>query len=246
MLFFLRKFIEALILPLGLAGLVTLAGILFRRRWLAAAGLGLLYLFSIPITGKLLLRPLEQTYPPQPVASCPPADAIVVLSGGILRGVAAPGMQWGETSNRYFTGFDLAMAGKAKFLVFSIAPDDDGVSDGALERAAAIRQGIPPERIILTTRVQTTGDEARAVSEIPGIHSIILVTSASHMPRAVLLFQSHHLHVLPFPTDQRVLGRFHFNSQSLVPEAKSLERAESALREYYGLAVYGTLLRFRL
>ena len=232
-------------LPIGLSGLLMIAAIVFRRRSLAALAIVTLYLFSIPVTGLLLMRGLEKAYDPETVADCPSADAIVVLSGGNVRGVSPPGMQWGDSSNRYFAGFDLASAGKAKFLVFSAATLESGFNEGALERAAAIRQGIPAERIVLTSHVSTTADEARAVSEIPGIHSIILVTSAYHMSRAALLFRSQGLTVSPFPTDERVLGRFNFAAMWLIPEAKSLERAEAALREYYGLAIYRTILFFR-
>ncbi len=242
MLFFLRKVIEALLLPIGISGLLIIAGVVLRRRWVAVTGVVTLYVFSTQFTSRRLLRSLERVYEPKAIADSPNADAIVVLNGSILRGVTAAGLQWGESANRYFAGLDLAMAGKAKIIVISagITP-----GQGAILRQTAIRQGIQPERIVLTSRVLTTEDEARAVSEISGVHSILLVTSAYHMPRAVLLFRARGLGVSPFPTDQRFFRRRNLSLSEFIPVSGPLEESEAAMREYYGLAVYHMLLSFR-
>src|ERR1019366_1687681 len=133
-----------------------------------------LYTFSTPIMGRLMMQSLERVYEPKAVTASPNPDAIVVLSGGVVRGITAPGVQWGESANRYFAGFDLAMAGKAKVIVFSAAAavNPRGLSQGAILRQTAISHGLQPERIILTRSVLTTEDEARAVSQIPDLHSI--------------------------------------------------------------------------
>lgn len=247
MSFFLRKLVEALLLPIGISCAITLLGIILRRRWISFLGVVSLYVFSTPVVGRLLLNPLEHAYPPETVASSPEADAIIVLGGGVVRGISNPGIQWGESANRYFTGFDLATAGKSPRIVFTGAASDDPAApnQGEILRQAAIAHGIQPERIIVTGRVLTTEEEARAVSAIPGIHSILLVTSAFHMPRAVLLFRARGLNVLPFPTDEQSFGRPLPSLSGFIPVSTSLRRSEQALREYYGLAVYRILLLFR-
>jgi uncharacterized SAM-binding protein YcdF (DUF218 family) len=247
MLFVLRKLVEAMLLPIGISELLLIAGLVFRRRWLAVCGGVILYACSTPIVGSLMIRPLERVYVPKSVAASRDADAIVVLSGGVVRGITAPGIQWGGSSNRYFTGFDLAVAGKAKLIIFSgaAADDSDGPSQGAILQQAAIGHGIQPERVILMGSVLTTEDEARAVSQIPGVHSVLLVTSAYHMPRAVLLFRARGLDVSPFPTDERVLGPQRVRFARLIPGSGALEDCETAMREYYGLAVYRALLFFQ-
>lgn len=242
MLFFLRKLIEALLLPIGISGLLVIAGVVLRRRWIAIAGVVALYVFSTQFTSRMMMLSLEQVYESKTAAVAPNADAIVVLNGSVVRGMNAAGVQWGESANRYFAGFDLAAAGKAKTVVFSagITP-----GQGAILRQTLIRHGIQPERVILTPLVSTTEDEARAVAELPGIHSILLVTSAYHMPRAVLLFRARGLNVSPFPTDERVLGRQRVTPSDFIPVSGHLEDSEKAMREYYGLAIYRLLLPFR-
>jgi uncharacterized SAM-binding protein YcdF (DUF218 family) len=247
MLFFLRKLVEAIFMPVGFSGLLIILGIVLRRRWLAAFGVGILLLFATPVVSRLMMEPLERVYPPETVDAAPKADAIVVLSGGIVRGRSRAGVQWGDSANRYFTGFDLAVAGKASFLVLSagVRPPPNSPGQGATLRQVAIRRGFPPDRIIVTPYVNTTEEEARAVSSIPGIHSILLVTSAFHMPRAAMLFRARGLQVSPFPTDQRVLGPVRFSDLSIIPDSSPLHDSEMAIREYYGLAVYRTIFFVR-
>jgi uncharacterized SAM-binding protein YcdF (DUF218 family) len=234
MLFFLRKLIEALLLPIGISGFLTIAGVVFRRRWIAVGGVITLYAFSTQFIGRLMMQPLELVYAPKTVAAAPNADAIVVLSGGIIRGETPSGVQWGESANRFFAGIALARAAKAKVIIISAGLFP---ADGAILQQIAMRDGISPERIVVTPRVLTTEDEARAVSEIPDVHSILLVTSAFHMPRAVLLFRAHGMDVNPFPTDERDLTPRTLALSGLVPASAHLQNSETAMREYYGLAV---------
>jgi uncharacterized SAM-binding protein YcdF (DUF218 family) len=247
MQFFLRKLAEAALTPLGLSAILVLAGLALRRRLVALVGVAVLLAFSMPATSRWITQSLERVYPPAQIAAAQPADAIVVLSGSVVRAIAPPGVQWGESASRFFTGFDLATAGKAKMIVFTAGAADDpgGPTQGAILRQSAIDHGIQPERILLTPFVTTTADEARAVSQMPGIHSILLVTSAFHMPRAVLLFRARGLDVSPFPTDERVFGKPGFHATSFVPLASALYLSDEAVREYYGLAVYRLLYMFQ-
>ncbi len=239
MVFFLRKLIEALFLPVGISIFLIIAGAALRRRRLAIAAAVILYFFSTNFIGRLLLQPLERFYTPMTVEAAPNVDAIVVLSGGVVRGVNAPGVDWGESVNRYLGGFDLAKAGKAKLLIFTGANTGaGGATQGAIMRDVAIRDGIQPDRIIVTPKVLTTEDEARAVEKMQDIHSILLVTSGFHMPRAAMLFRERGLNVSPFPTDQRVLGKWHSEPDAFIPDVSGLRLSEGALREYYGLTIY--------
>ncbi len=57
MLFFLRKLIEALLLPIGISGLLTIAGVVLRRRWIAVVGVVTLYAFSTQTVSRLMIWP---------------------------------------------------------------------------------------------------------------------------------------------------------------------------------------------
>jgi uncharacterized SAM-binding protein YcdF (DUF218 family) len=243
MLFFFRKLVEAMFMPVGLAGLLAILGLLLRRRWLVVCAVVVLFFFSSPIVSRMIMQPLEAVYPAQTVDAAPTADAIVVLSGGIVRGRSPAGVQWGESANRYFTGLDLAASGKAPLLVLSAGgpPSGRAIPRGEILQRAAVSRGLAPNRIVVTQYVLTTEEEARAVSALPGIHSVLLVTSAFHMPRAAFLFRARGLQVFPFPTDQRVFGPSPDDHLKIIPDSVPLHESEMAMREYYGLAIYRTL-----
>ena len=247
MAFLLRKFIEALALPLGLAGLLVLAALLARRRWWAVLGVAILWVASAPVTALTLMKGLESAYPELTVAEALHTDAVVMLAGGILRGVSKSGLQWGECSTRFFTAVELMLTGKARILILTDGPGpgERQSSYGGVLRAEAIRRGVPEDGIILIGPVGTTQDEAREVAALPGIGDILLVTSAFHEARAIMLFSAFGLHVTPFPTDLRNFPQRRLNGMDFVPLADGVRATDVALREYYGMAVYKTLLTFR-
>jgi uncharacterized SAM-binding protein YcdF (DUF218 family) len=239
MLFFLRKLTEAMILPFGFCGLLVVLAVILRRRRLAVVAILIMLVASESVIGTLLLRPLESYYPAMRVADAPRADAIVMLAGSIVRGRTAPGVQWGNSSNRFFTAAELARAGKARLFIISAGMTP---FEGKVLRRVAIQEGIPAAQIVLTPPVATTEEEARAVAKFTGVHSVLLVTSALHMPRSVLLFRSMGLQVYPFPTDQRVPTQMDLTAPEFIPGPAALENSEAALREYYGLLVYRGML----
>ena len=64
--------------------------------------------------------------------------------------------------------------------------------------------GVESEDIVLETKATDTKDHPIYVKEIVGRDRFILVTSASHMPRAMALFRQHGMEPIPAPTDYMV------------------------------------------
>ena len=82
MAYLLSKVLPLLVLPLGAALGVLACAVVLRRRWLAAAAMALLWIFSTGVVSQLLWRWVEHPWQRRSVESAPQADAIVVLSGG--------------------------------------------------------------------------------------------------------------------------------------------------------------------
>jgi uncharacterized SAM-binding protein YcdF (DUF218 family) len=87
---------------------------------------------------------------------------------------------------------------------------------------------------------------ARILAE-KNIQRVILVTTATHMPRAAALFEQQDLEVIPAPTDFKVTEE---NWQALLqpdlssflvqvmPNISSMSMTTTALKEYLGIVVY--------
>ena len=71
--------------------------------------------------------------------------------------------------------------------------------------------------------------------------SIILVTSALHMPRAIRIFTRVGLKVTPAPADYRVAPTQGSAWFRLIPSAEALAGSTSAIKEYMGIATYKLL-----
>ncbi len=117
---------------------------------------------------------------------------------------------------------------------------------GVAAEADAVALGVRRERILTTGPVRTTAEEAVAVAtllretlELGGeAPHVLLVTSAFHQPRAVALFERQGLRVTPYPVDLRVDAARIATLRDLLPSARALLDAETALREWLGQAVY--------
>ena len=115
--------------------------------------------------------------------------------------------------------------------------------EGDLLRQRAISLGLPSDSVFTTSKVRNTADEAKAVEAmLPKGSTVMLVTSAFHMPRAQRLFQRQGLSVLPFPVDFQATGAWAGNPWrnplNLLPTAEGLLSSSRAIREAIGRTIY--------
>jgi uncharacterized SAM-binding protein YcdF (DUF218 family) len=78
--------------------------------------------------------------------------------------------------------------------------DDDSRPTGETMRDALLTLGVPRERIIVETVSRTTRDEAlvtRPILEAQGAQQVVLVTSQTHMRRALGTFRAVGIHAVP-------------------------------------------------
>lgn len=123
---------------------------------------------------------------------------------------------------------------KAALLVSGYGGSDP-VSSAELASIVAMEQGIPSERIQLFETARDTAEEAKLVAPIVKGHKSALVTSASHMPRAMSLFRAEGVEPVAAPTDY--LGKEPqsplFFYQKL-PHARDLNAVTAAWHEILG------------
>jgi len=257
--FLLSKLLPQLVFPLGAALLLLSAGLAGRRRrWgppLSAAGIALLWLASMPLLSRQLVRGLEDQavrLSPDPL---PGADAVLVLGGGLLPPL--PPRRRVEVSaagDRLLTGVDLMRQGKAPWLVVSggrvsFASGDPVPAEASYAASLARSLGVPPERILSSETPRNTAEEALALQTLArkrGWRSLLLVTSATHLPRATATFRRlTDLRIVPVACDFQLLSRRFSGRPSassllldLLPSAGALASTTTSLKEWLGLAVY--------
>lgn len=229
--------------PLVLAIAFVLYGTLAQRRKLVLVTICLFYSASMPVVARTIFGLIEGPAIRLDPQNLPKADAIVVLSG-MLSGVRSPTgivYEWSDP-DRFFGGIELFKLGKSDNLVFTEGQsgwNDEVEPEGRILKRYAQAMGIPAGNIRLTRTVTNTEGEAAAVRQLlgGGGASILLVTSAFHMPRAVLLFEKQGLEVHPYPVDFQV--ELHgISPLDFLPSPGALSLTSLAIRESIGRLYY--------
>ncbi len=245
MIQFLKECVNALagplVLALLLAVLAYVARLFARRRvaqTLVIASVSIAYLGAISPVADALLGPLERRYPGLDDGKLPSMVSYVVVlgSGYVPRpGVPITGALDEDGLARGVEGVRLMRALHAGHLVLSGGAKQDWARPAAGYSVLARSLGVDPSALIVRGESLDTYDEARAIAGLVGTEPFVLVTSAYHMPRAVMLFERMGAHPVPAPTGQRVTPSEHFDIRRWLPNASALHKSERALHEYLGL-----------
>jgi uncharacterized SAM-binding protein YcdF (DUF218 family) len=248
--FVLKKLASRALFPVGLVLSLGGLGVLV---WLAKpksrlgpglvimAGL-LLWGLSTPWLAGGLLSPLERmagVYTQQSAISYADAEIIVVLAGSQRDAGFTPADRCGSsTTLRVLEGVRLwkQMPGSVLLLTggtfFQQAPAAQAMAD------LAAQLGVPRQAIRLETTSWDTSDQARILAPALAGAPFVLVTSASHMPRALLIFRAQGLSPLPAPCDFHTATNARTNLLDFLPQAGGLALSERAIYEYLGLLYF--------
>ncbi len=253
-MFVAKKIITLLLMPLPLLLFLGLAGLLllwFSRRQhtgKALVGLALLLLAvaSSPWVANRLLGPLERHYPPI-LTRQPTTEYIVVLGGGHVseQGLPAVSRLNGSSLARLVEGIRLYRLHPGSKLLLSGGPVFDPKPEAATMQAVALALGVPAHDITIEVASRDTAEQAKHLAPLLGDKRFLLVTSASHLPRAMALFRQQHLSPIAAPTDYQVKHGQQHGPGRYFPGASSLRKSEIALHEHLGLAWLRLHIEFR-
>ncbi len=206
----------------------------------------LLYGLSAGPVSAYLAGLLEQHYPPFQKVPGQTFDAILVLTGDLMpkRGARPVTELTHTTLQRTMCGADAYAQGLSMKLLLSGGSLEPGGPPDAVEmKKLAIRIGVPEQTIVLEDRSRNTYESAKEAKQVLGERAtVLLVTSAIHIPRATGLFRKQGLVVTPYPcgylTDQLIGTWPRLGIASFVPDVARLSRSTAAINELFGLAVY--------
>jgi len=201
-----------------------------------AALAGLTWVGSTRFFSDALIRPLEYK---DSAPERPAGDVIVVLGGGVRnagKAFAASEALAPGTLERVSAAFLIHKKTGLPLLITGGTPYSS-VSESAAAAAYLVELGVPKSKIITEEASRDTKENAaftRKVCEVKGYKNIILVTSAYHMPRSMLLFKkAGFTSVTPFPIGRGSGGRHYY--RDWLPGQADTARA---LNEYFGLLFY--------
>lgn len=259
MIAYLSKVLPQFVLPVGLTTiLLFLTLFLIKKKPKTAIWLVLISLLLLSTAGNayfsaFLTRSLEWRY--MPLTGEVKADAIVLLGGG----TEAPDtprqmVEVNSAGDRVLYAAQLYKAGAAPLIILSggnMSYSQARSTTPAQEmQTLLVGLGVPPEALVLQAQSQNTAEDAFFTSAIlreKQIRTVILVTSAAHMERALMMFASPEISLIPAPTDYNVTQRSWENLMRwdwktilthVMPDGGTIARTNLVLHEYLGIFFY--------
>lgn len=249
--FLLKKLVAAFCMPLPLfCILISLAIILFwRRKYLFAKSLSIfsllfLYLISIQASGDFLANKLEYQYPQyQKNQNAKHLDYVLVLGSGHTSDPKQPisSLLSSAGMSRLVEGIRVHRLNPGSKLLLSGYRFDDDISHAQALKNVALYFGVQAKDIILAEQVKDTQEEAKHWITFAQNKSLALITSASHMPRSMLLFKNiqknsqHFGAIIPAPTNYLSASKPKKSWRSWFPSGRNMHTVERVWHEYLGL-----------
>ncbi len=95
--------------------------------------------------------------------------------------------------------------------------------------------GVDQPSVVLHKSGWDTEEEAETISRVVGKQPFLLVTSASHMPRALALFRKRGAQPIAASAFLYTMDEPGFSASDLVPSAGALNASNAGMHEYIGL-----------
>ncbi|HAG10164.1 MAG TPA: YdcF family protein [Desulfotomaculum sp.] len=244
MLYFIKFIYTTFLLPPGF--LIIIFALfcfwLFRRDRKAAVILAVIififYILSTPFLSDPLTRSLEYKYrPPLSING----DVIVMLGGGATSDTPdldGQGHLSGHAANRLITTVRLYRITGLPVIISGGKVYSNTGNESLIAKRQLIGLGVPEEKIITEDRSLNTEQNALYIKQIMQQYKFkkpVLVTSASHMRRAVLNFDKIGVDTTPYPTDYKANSNFEFSAGMLVPSASEILDTSIIIKEYLGI-----------
>ena len=207
------------------------------------------YAISTEPVSEGLILPLENRHPVFDGSAFLGAEYIVVLGAATIehspeyggRTVLAP-----DALRRVDYAIDLhQMTGLP--IIFSggsSAKPKGGDSEAEAAKRYCMKRGLPETVLFTEPTSRNTDENASETRRLYDPGRIILVTSAFHMPRSVLIFLQHGMDPIPAPTDFKA-GRAGYAFLSFLPHRHNTYISAVAMKEYVGLLFYRIVGIFR-
>ncbi len=237
--FVLKKFITFFVEPYGIVFSLFFIGLyfLFLNKYTQAKrslfiSFTLLFLFAYPPFANFLISNLENQYPKYSLTN--KVKYIHVLGSGHNDDDSQPlSSQISSASiKRDLEGILIHKTMPKTKIIFTGYAGNTSISNAKINKKLALSLGINKNNLIINSKPKDTKEEALFSKTIVGKEPFILVTSATHMPRSMMLFESLGLHPIPAPTN---FYKKKIDTYFDAPDIESFMKSQIAVHEYIGI-----------
>ncbi|UGA55989.1 envelope biogenesis factor ElyC [Vibrio sp. VB16] len=243
-MFELKKIVSSLAMPLPallIIGFIGLLFIMFTQRhkfgvlfvFLSLTGI---FLVSFQPVSTRLLMPMERE-----ITAFLPVDenidyVMVLGAGHVVDDQIPPTSELSRTALMRLTeGIRIIRMYPGSKLILSGYAGGTEFSHAKMMARVALALGVAKPDIILLETAKDTWEEARQAAAFVNQSKLVLVTSASHMKRALMEFNSAGLNPTPAPTNYLAQSNIEQYWQKYTPQSAYLEQTERYWHEQLGL-----------
>jgi uncharacterized SAM-binding protein YcdF (DUF218 family) len=203
-------------------------------------------LFSVLFSNRFIYQKIVLKWQPKPV-TLPKGNQYTagILLGGFTNFDINKKGFFNEASDRFIETVKLyhqgiiqkiVMTGGSGQLFFNEVKESDFVKD------ELIANDIPEKDIIIENKSRNTYENAvfskRILDSLQIKGPYVLITSATHLPRSIKVFNKAGMKVIPYPSDFHVINAKLSVQDYIIPELKLLNEWATVFHEIVGLAVY--------
>ncbi|SFV77993.1 Membrane Protein Functionally coupled to the MukBEF Chromosome Partitioning Mechanism [hydrothermal vent metagenome] len=241
--FITKKIITFFVEPLGLILTLGLIGLYFlnksaytKAKFFLSFSIFLLLILSYPPVANSLTQQLESQYSKYDYKNNDILYIHVLGSGHYDNSKWPLSAQIGNASlKRTIEGISIYKKLNnlnIKLIFTGYAGPGNNTTNAEINASVAKIAGISNKKIIVNGRPKNTKEEAIYNKSLTEGKPFVLVTSASHMTRAIKLFEGVGLKPIPAPTDFKRID-VEFLS---IPSISSLQKSRIAIHEFLGIA----------
>ncbi len=237
--FLLKKFVTFFVEPLGLVLTLLAIGLYFLyvkkyhlSKPILSGAFSLLLLFSYPPFANFLVQNLENQY--QKFDYKTNVKYIHVLGSGHTTDPSQPiSSQISSTgTKRVLEGVIIHKNMPHSKIIFTGCEGNTNTTNAVMNAKLAHALGVDYKDMIINGKPVDTKEETLFTKSLVGDAPFVLVTSATHMPRAVMLFRSLGMHPIPAPTNYY---KSEFRGYLRTPNSFSFYISTVAVHEYLGI-----------
>ncbi|QER42202.1 YdcF family protein [Thermodesulfobacterium sp. TA1] len=247
--FIIKKFFVFLFRPSSLIFLFLLTVSIYvvlgkrrgRRRFFLFVAVALYYLSTTPFLPYFLLKQLEKNYPIPPQEEIAKVEKIIVLTGRVY-GQKDLGLEERfskETLVRFFKALELKKVyPEKKVIIVGGSYEDLNFKGASYLKEFAGKLGYQVEAIDIPLDTETSVKTIKKLLSSPE-ERFLLLTSAYHLPRAIILFKKEGLNPIPYPTNyNHKLCKPDFSVSNFFPNDLYFSLTNLAFHEYLGILFY--------
>lgn len=237
--FFLKKIVAYFIEPFGMVLALFTIGLFFlftkkdtKAKLFLSMACGIMFLYSYGPFSNFLITNLENKY--QKYDYTHEIKYIHVLGSGHNTDIQQPlSSQIGDAGiKRDLEGILIHKKINNSKIIFTGYEGKTDISTALMNARLAKALGVKEEDMLINPLPKDTKEEALFAKTIVADKPFVLVTSATHMPRSMMLFKSLGLNPIAAPTN---FYKKEFDGYLQLPTVNYFNKSQIAMHEYIGI-----------